>query len=177
MRWAVYAKIEGSSSIQNFHLFFEITAGKAWFLSIAKFTCIQIYFSQRLKKNLKHCKMHNILLKCWLANQIFLLIYSLSCSSTYNLHLRLAPLNTVHPHRSRPCVKNLNCITSNFIFYLLIFQKLEEGRRTAVAATEIQVFTRTGGNERIKWKTAALHKNMDLDALVWVLSPELFITL
>lgn len=177
MRWAVYAKIEGSSSIQNFHLFFWNNSRESLIFEHSKIHLHSNIFFSKIKKNLKHCKMHNILLKCWLANQIFLLIYSLSCSSTYNLHLRLAPLNTVHPHRSRACVKNLNCITSNFIFYLLIFQKLEEGRRTAVAATEIQVFTRTGGNERIKWKTAALHKNMDLDALVWVLSPELFITL
>lgn len=71
----------------------------------------------------------------------------------------------MHKHRNRACRKNLNWATSKFIFYLLTFQKTEERRRTAVTATEIQVFTCTGGNEPTKRKITALHKSMDLNAL------------
>lgn len=44
------------------------------------------------------------------------------------------------------------------------------------AATEIQEFTCTGGEKTGQEKTTALHKSVDLDALVRVLSPEIFIT-
>lgn len=71
----------------------------------------------------------------------------------------------MHKHRSRACRKNLNCATSKFIFYLLTFQQTEEGRRTAVTATVIQVFTCTGGNEQTKRKITALYKSMDFNAL------------